>query len=218
VIKARTLAPFAWCVAGLVVFLVAASVRLVAEGRAELAMSDACSAKADSMGAIAHARAAAAAYVPGASHQDLAYRKLRSIAEESEAKGDTEAALFAWRSIRAASIGSRSLFTPRTRERETAGIAVARLSAALQAGTAPAQKAGGPTTRTRTDSLSLDLPPQLPWSALVVAGVALWVAGGVWLTARGWDGEGRLRAGALRKPLALAVAGAVVWLLGLWLA
>jgi len=191
----------------------------MSEGRAELALSEASSAKGDAVAAIVHARAAAAAYVPGASHQGIAFRRLRAIAEESEAKGDTESALFAWRSIRAVSIGSRSLFTPGTREREAADAAIVRLSSALSAGTTSIHKGGvGTTPRMYSETLSAEPPPRLAWSALLLAGVALWLAGGVWLTARGWDADGRIRGGVLKRALALAFAGALIWVTALLLA
>jgi len=156
-----------WCLAGVVVFVGGAALRVVSEGQAELAASDAAWRAGDTLGATVHARASARAYAPFAAHVARAYRRLHAIAENSEGKGEAEAALFAWRSIRASAIGSRSLVNSHDREREAADTAIARLSAAARPGSGP---------RASAAALAGDVPPHAGWAALLLLGVALWVA------------------------------------------
>src|SRR5262249_25311969 len=94
------------CLVGAAVLLGAAAFRVVREGRPELAASEAAWAAGDLLAATVHARAAARAYVPFAPHVPLAYQRLRAVAQDCEARGDVESALFAWRAIRTAAIGS----------------------------------------------------------------------------------------------------------------
>src|SRR6185436_8253579 len=121
---------------GAVVMLGSAALRVATVGRAELLASDNAWSAGDASEATVHARRAASAFVPGAAHVPRAYRKLREIAEQSEARGDPEAALFAWRAIRAAAIGSRSWLTAHDGERASADAAISRISAAIRAASA----------------------------------------------------------------------------------
>jgi hypothetical protein len=197
----------------------AAAARLIVEGRSELASSEAAWAAGDSFGAAAHARAAARAYVPYASYVRSAYRKLRFIAVQSEARGDPEAALFAWRAMRAAAIGSRTVLGAHDRERAAADAAIARLSSTsgvrpTMAG-ASSDEPGRPSTPAL---LAIEVPPRSGWGGLLLGGVALWVAGWMRLTKRSWNDEGRLDVRELKVCLALAATGVTAWVGALFLA
>jgi hypothetical protein len=204
-----------WWVAGALIMLGSAAIRVGMEGRAELAASDTAWSAGDASEATVHARRAALAFVPGAPHVAGGYRKLRQIAEESEARGDPEAALFAWRAIRAAAIGSRSWLTAHEAERASADAAISRISAA-RSGTA--RPPGSPeTSRAYRAMLSADAVPSMVWGLLLLSGAGLWAAGGVRLGRRGFDIEGRLQAREARAAGMLAAAGLVVWFAGLLL-
>lgn len=96
--------------------------------RALSACDDALRAK-DRPTATARAREAATWYVPGAPHVPAAYARLVHIARTSEAEGDRESALLAWRAVRTAIVDSG--FAIRTHEAELAAAnrAILRLSA-----------------------------------------------------------------------------------------
>jgi len=217
----------AWCFAGVFLFLGAAAARVLSDGRSDLAASDAAWATGDMIGATVHARAAARAYLPFAPHVGRAYLRLRTIAQSSEGRGDVETAIFAWRAIRAAAIGSRSLLTSHERQREVADAAIARLSAAPTNAT-PFRRAGAEASLTYIAANGDQVPPRPLWGALLLVGAALWAYAGFRLTSRTspsrvWNVEGRLREGWLRTAevrmlFAMAVAGLLVWWVALFMA
>jgi hypothetical protein len=194
--------------------LVAAGLRLVTEGRAELIASDASWQNGDAIAAAVHARGAARAYVPGAEHMHLGYERLREIAETSERKGDVESALFAWRAISSAATGSRP-FAAASGARARAEASVARLTAAVLASGRPpfsGRRAGAAET-----SADEDLVPRAGWAVLLLGGAALWCGAGVRLAARGFGDDGRMVTAELRIAGAMASAGLVAWVVGLLL-
>ena len=199
----------------LLALLAAASVRLVADGRAELAASEAAWKKGDGVGAAVHARNAARAYVPGAAHMELGYERLRGIAESSERRGDTESALFAWRAILSAATGSRPFSAASSEARAAAEAAVARLSAAvLASGRTPS--AGRRATAAEA-TVAADVAPRLGWGALLLVGAGLWWGAGLRLTSRAWSSDGRVVPAQARIAAVMALAGFAAWLGGLLL-
>src|SRR5439155_22857599 len=123
-----------------------------------------------------HARSAARAYVPLAPHVPAAYRRLRTIAQDCEGRGDVEAALFAWRAIRSAAIGSRSILTAHDRQRQVADEAIVRLSTSMRGRSISSDHP--PDAARLASALASEAPPRAAWGALVVAGVALGLVAG----------------------------------------
>lgn len=205
-----------WWGLGAVVVLGSAALRESMDGRAELVASDLAWSSGDAAGATVHARHAAWSFVPEAAHVPRAYEKLRQIAEQSEARGDTEAALFAWRAIRAAAIGSRSWLTSHDAERDTADAAISRISVALRsASSAMRPTPSSETSRAYRTMMAADPAPPLGWGLLFLAGAGLWVMVGIRLARRGFDAEGHLVSREARTTAALAVSGLAAWLAGL---
>jgi hypothetical protein len=196
--------------------LTAAGVHLVAEGRSELAASDAAWKKGDGIGAAVHARSAARAYVPGASHMDLGYERLRIVAQTSERKGDVEAALFAWRAFLSAATGSRPFGAARGEDRAAAEASVARLSAALSA--AGRTPSGGRRAPAVESPVTAELVPRAGWGVLFLGGAALFFGAGARLASRGWGRDGRPVPAEVRVAVVMAVAGFAAWLACLLLA
>jgi hypothetical protein len=208
----------------LVLFAVgAAALRVILEGRAELASSEAAWTSGDIAGATIHARAAARAYVPLAPHVASAYGRLRSIAKDCESRGDVESALFAWRAVRAAAIGSRSFLTAHDRQRQAADAAIARLSSASRALPTPSDSAvEDGSAKSRSDR---EPPAGTGWALLLLAGVALWVVAALRVTSgvgiasgAGSPEHEELGLVDLRMPIALASVGLVVVWIALFLA
>src|SRR5262249_23560641 len=147
---------------------------------------DAAWARGDLVGATVHARTAARAYVPFAPHVVEAYGRLGVIAQNCEERGDIQSALFAWRAVRAAAIGSRSIAFGNDAQRKLADLAIARLSVASQPG--PSNSRDGADTAARyASALAAAVPPRAPFDAFFVAGAALWVAAAIALTRKGAD-------------------------------
>jgi hypothetical protein len=204
----------AWWLAGGVALVCASAIRVLSEGRAELARSETAWESGDVAGATVHARAAARAYLPFASHVDVAYGRLRTIAHASEGRGDVESALFAWRAIRAAANGSRSFLTDHARQRDAADAAISRLSSRARA--IPMAPAGG-----GDDGTKLAPPPESPrpsWGALLLVGAALWVGAGFRIASGQWNAHRKFELRELRVPIALASAGLVISWIALFLA
>ena len=106
-----------------------ACAREASVGPAEMAAADAAAAKADWPAAIAHARSAAEAVLPGASWPELALRKLQGIGSAAEARGDRDTALLAYGAMRTAAV--TGLPWPRRDPwRALADAGLARLAAA----------------------------------------------------------------------------------------
>jgi len=199
-----------------VAVLVAASVRLVGEGRAALAASDAAFAQGDVTAAVVHARSAARAYVPFATHTEQGWLKLREIAQKSERRGDTEAALFAWRALLSAATGTRPFSTVTDQARADAEASVARLSAASLASTHAGSR-GKREPGVESAMTAADLVPRVGWGALLLTGACLWWGAGLRLTSRGWGTDGRLVQREVRVAGGMAFAGLLAWLTGLLL-
>jgi hypothetical protein len=192
-----------------------ASVRLVGEGRASLAASDAALAERNFMAAAVHARAAARAYVPWAAHMEGGVLTLRDIAETSERQGDTEAALFAWRALLSAATVTRPFSPVGDQVRANAEASIARLSAE----TMPAVRAGrGDRARAAESSITTAaVVPEGGWGALLLAGACLWFGAGRRLTSRGWGSDGRIVPKEIRVGVGIALVGLLGWLTALLL-
>jgi hypothetical protein len=195
--------------------LAIAGLRLVGEGRAALLASDAALSQGNVTGAVVHARHAARAYVPFAAHVEQGFLKLRDIALNSERRGDTEAALFAWRALLSAAAGTRPFGGVTDRARADAEASVARLSVELRA----LARSGPRVTREPEGESAFsaaDVVPRIGWGALLLAGACLWWGAGLRLTSRGWGTDGRLVPGEVRIAGGMAFAGLIAWLTGLF--
>jgi hypothetical protein len=187
-----------------VLALGAMTFRVVRDGEAALAESDAAFNRGDLANAVLHARRAAVAYAPGAPHTRAALARLRAVAVGSEGVGDAASARLAWGAVRAAAVETRSFVEPYAKEREEADRALAR----LQLEPPPAD----PLARTRAvararEALARIPGPSAAGSLFLLVGFALSGGGLGWVAARGLTREGRL----IPRPFAL---GAAVFALG----
>ncbi|HEX5099309.1 MAG TPA: hypothetical protein VFV94_07400, partial [Polyangiaceae bacterium] len=78
--------------------------RVVRDGEAALAESDAAFNRGDLASAVLFARRAAIAYAPGAPHTRAALARLRAVAVGSEGAADVASARLAWGAIRSAAV------------------------------------------------------------------------------------------------------------------
>lgn len=121
-----------WTVVGLVAVVVSgvvsvAIVRELAIGERENAAADVDARRGDWPGAIAHARSAAEALVPGSPWPSRAFRRLESIGHDAEVRGDAPTALLAYGSMRAA-LEACSPWSSQADWRERADSGLARLA------------------------------------------------------------------------------------------
>jgi hypothetical protein len=168
--------------AALVPVLVAlVTLRTLSRGEAELAASDQAFAAGEPTLALRHARRAALAYVPGASHVDAAYARLRAVAASAERDRDPVLAASAWEAVRVAAQESGHLWRPRARELEQADGNLARLR-----GLSPAEWKAlrAPEVPRPFGSLLLGAGFVLAVLCLIAVCASAWSASGRWRPAR----------------------------------
>lgn len=179
--RARTLA---LVVAGLLALGLPVVLRAWFDGRAALAAAgEASSPEA----AIVQLGRAARWRVPLAGHDELARARLEAIADTAEQAGDLELALVAWRELRGALLGTRSVAVvdPDQLARANAGI--------VRGMVAEAHASGRPDARERWQA-ELDAAPARDTLASRIAALlfALWLASLVGFVLRGLNADGRL--------------------------
>lgn len=186
--------------------LAAAAVRVVIEGRSAIADGDTALADKRPADAIAAWESAARWYLPLAPHVDAAYGRLRDFAS-------TKNSIAAWRSIRSAALATRHLWQPHGDDLAEANQKIAEL-AATDGDRAPAgDQDPAAYTRWQAALLATDTRPSSGSAVLAIAGIASWLAGmGLLIRRSGGPKPG------LRIPGAIAVFGALAWVLGLYTA
>lgn len=191
--------------------------RALIQGRAELSAAVALR-DGYREGAIAHARRAASWYLPFAPHVEGAYRELADLAMASEREGDRETALYAWRSIRAASKSTRWLIEPHLRERRRADAAIARLSSEER----PSSVSERPVSardleRLHAGLLAKEEGPHPAWVLVLLLGLIGWGGGGGVLLSRGMTADGQLVREVAAKAGVAVVVGMLAFVWGLWM-
>jgi hypothetical protein len=205
-----------WGLAVAGVVAAAASTRVILAGETEIAASTAALKAGDAREAIVHARRAAGWYAPGAPHVRVAYQRLVVLATTAEGLGDRDTALYAWNAVRSSSLETRWLVTPHADDLARADQAIARLHAAAPR---PPGTRVDPTEvilARELEALSRDDAPRVGWVVALVAAFACWCGGAVWVVRRAVDATGRLVLSRATPGLAVAVGGALLWLLAVW--
>jgi len=198
----------AWRVAVLAALVLVAVVaivtaREVAIGRGEIAMADAASAKSDWAEAIAHARAAAEALVPGSPWPERGWQRLEAIGHDAEARGDDDTALLAYGAMRAAAMATKGPGSGWHRRRDQADEGLARVAASRRDPTGPHV-----TAEAMLDAMRSEETPAT-WMLVTLAAAALAMIGG--LARLAWLGEDAARARVAQGVAAVGfVAYAVV--------
>lgn len=196
----------------------ALATRVFVDGRAALAEGDAAVTASDLPTAIARWRRAARWYAPLAPHVEGAYQRLGALATEAEARGDEVTALEAWRAIRSSILATRWVVISRPALLERANGRIAALMARAEGAAADPGKTEPERAAWHLALLARDEAPSVPWTLLALAGLALWIGGGVHLAWRGFTADDRLDLRpAVRAGLCVLV-GLVAWGLGLYLA
>jgi hypothetical protein len=192
--------------------------RVLFEARAELAAGVADEQRDAIDDAIPHFRRAARWYVPGSPFVASALSRLRSTALDAEETGDSERALSAWRSIRAAILSTRSFYTPHSDRVAEANDHIATLMASFDP---PPIDAGKSPETLREEHLRLleDVPgTNLAGSFLALLGFAVWVGAAFAFGERGIDDQDRFVPRIAGRLFAVIVVGFGLFVVGLYLA
>jgi hypothetical protein len=200
------------------VLLVVIAVRVALSSRAELAQGEELSARGDVEASVAHYRRAARWYVPFGPSNEAALDALERIGHDAETAGDLQLALSAYRSIRAASLGSRSFYVPYADRLHAADEHIASLMARLP----PPPIDAGTTEDERRDAhlalLEAPVGPSPWWSIVALVGLGTWVASAFLFATRAFGDDDRLVGREARRWGTLFLVGLCMFVLGLGLA
>ncbi len=198
--------------AGFSAVLIAAALtgRVVLEGQAELAESDAAFDQGQLLSSLEHARRSATLYAPGAPHVSSAYQRLTAIALGAESAGQPKLAFLAWQAERSAALESRHVFVPRRSELERANRNLARLEALAREA-----KDGerGQTQARALSRLDADEAPAPGWIAVMGVGFLMALTGLALAAFRGVRPNGQRSLLGARMGLVLFAIGAACWTL-----
>ncbi len=205
---ARLLRRVALFLLGVVAVGAALTARVVLEGQAELAKSDASFDSGDLRPALEHARRSATLYAPGAPHVDRAYERLTAIALGAEASGQPKLAFLAWQAERSAALESRHLWIAHTSELERANQNLARLEVSARGAT---DAESGKLEQQAQGRLADDNAPDPAWIAVLGAGFLLALGGLGLFSFQGVDRAGHVSPRRAQLGVALFVLGAACW-------
>ncbi len=188
-----------------------ATVMQLRAGSRAITDSDAALARADRPAAIAAARAAAEAVVPGSPYPTWGYRRLETIARDAEIHGDDETSTGAWRAMRAAALSTRGVGVMTGGWLAMANDGIARVGARGWSGpdAAKLQSDVRPTEQALLETLKReDTPPTLTFVILAVGAASFF--GGV---ARILGSADATSWRAARRPAVMAAIGLVLYIL-----
>jgi hypothetical protein len=200
------------------VVLLVLGVRVALSSRAELTQADELAGRGDVAASVAHYRRAARWYVPFGPSSEAALDALAEIGSDAENAGDTQLALSAYRSIRAAALGSRSFYVPHAERLREANEHIAELMASLPP---PPIEAGSTVDERRAAHLALleaSVGPSPGWSFVALAGLTTWVVAAYLFATRAFGEDDRLVGREARRWGTLFLAGICLFVLGLGLA
>ena len=187
-----------------VLALGAMTYRVVRDGEAALAESDAAFNRGDLPNAVLYARRAAIAYAPGAPHTGAALARLRAVAVGSEGAGDAATARLAWGAIRASALETRHVATPYAAELEEANGALARLGSGVAGDRLAAER--------EAKKLLARVPGPAPLGSLLLVVGFVGAAAGLWIVAvRGLTREGKVLSRGMLLGLGVFALGAACW-------
>ncbi len=204
----------AWATVVFVAGCVLATVTVVEvrAGARAIERSDEALSRADRPAAIAAARDAAQALVPGSPYPTLGYRRLEAIAKDAEIHGDDGDASSAWQAMRAAALSTRAIGVATADWLDEANAGIARIgSRAASGGPDVAKRADDvrPSEQALLATLKRDDTPSTLGFALLAAGGAAFF-GGLGLLA--WRaGHERLTWSRARLPAFSAAVGLLAY-------
>ena len=190
------------------------TLRAVVGGEREIALSTSALEAGDPAAAVAHARAAAHWYVPGAPHVRVSYARLKAIGEEAERRRNWEVALAAYRSISSASHATRWVVTPHRAEAQAAAENEARVEAKLR-------ELAPPNVESGEREVSPSQVPNEDVSFLryvLAGGFGSAILGLLLLLRRGLDESGQIAWKRAAPGLAITLVGTLAYVASLVLA
>jgi hypothetical protein len=200
------------------VVLLALAVRVIGGARAELAEARALDGHGDPAVAISHYRRAARWYAPLSPYPEEALARLAEIGTHAEDAGDTDLALSAWRSIRAATLGSRSFYVPYEDRLHEADRHIAALMARLPPPPIEVRRSVEEREAAHLALLEAEVGPSPFASFAALVGLGTWIAAAFLFATRAFGDDDKIVSREARRWGGVFLGGMVLFLVGLWLA
>lgn len=200
------------------VILLALAVRVIGSARAELAEARTIDGRGETAQAVAHYRRAARWYAPLSPYPDEALTRLAEIGADAERAGDVDLALSAWRSIRAATLGSRSFYIPYEDRLHEADHHIAALMARLPPPPIDVRRSVEEREAAHLALLEADAGPSALPSLVAIVGLATWIAAAFLFATRAFGDDDQLVPREARRWGGVFALGLGLFVIGLWLA
>ncbi len=200
------------------VVLLALAVRVIGSARAELAEARALDGHGDTALSISHYRRAARWYAPFSPYPEEALGRLAQIGDEAESSGDVDLALSAWRSIRAATLGSRSFYVPYEHRLHEANRHIASLMAQMPPPPIELRRTIAEREAAHLALLEADTGPAAFPSVVALFGLAMWIAAAFLFATRAFGDDDKLVPREARTWGGAFIVGLGLFAIGLWLA
>jgi hypothetical protein len=203
---------------GLLVALAVLLVRVAVDGRAALRAGESAEARGEPGEAVGHYLDAARFYLPGSSTVRRALDHLDRLARTAESAGEPGAARPPLEAIRAALLGTRSLYTPHAARLPDVERRLATIYAQLEDPRVDPGASLEARTAWHASRLARHPGPTVGYVLLALFGLALWLGGAVGFMRRGLDAGLRLRRGPALAAGIFFVIGFALFVTGLRLA
>lgn len=183
----------------LALLVIAATGRLLVDGRRSFAAAKRSLVAGDRVAAAADLEDAIRAYVPGSPYPGLAIRELGILAKAEEMRGAPEEGAALWERMRQSILCTRHVTQPNESALELAEREIARLGAAES----DASPAPHPSRVARPSD------PSALASVLLFAGLLVWIGGAAFLCLTPPERAG---SGLRRSALVACVIGSLLWM------
>ena len=196
---------FAMIVLALFAFAIVTTGRAYVESNTELETAGEHLREGRPTRAVEHYRRALRWSFPSSPYEAQAVAGLESIAQKSEAAGDRDLALLAWRSIVGGLHASRWLYSRPHPAVDRAKDRIARLHALGRPAGVDANLTTERVAAEHRELLDATRRPSPLWASVLLLGFGAWIVSLMLLVGRGFDRAGRLHGSRARAPLWAAV-------------
>jgi hypothetical protein len=208
----------AFTAGGLLVGLLVVTGRVAVDSRAALRAGTAAEGRGENPEAIRRYLDAARLTLPGSPWVRQALERLDGLAGRAEREHDGTTARRALEAMRAAILGTRSFYTPHAERLPAIDARLARLYAEAEDLRVDPAATGEARVAWHAARLARRPGPSLPFAALALAGLGLWMGAAAGFVRRGLDAGLRLRRGPALAAGALFAVGLTLFIVGLRLA
>lgn len=203
----RSLKPWAIALAIALLPIVVVGTRAIRTARTELEAGRLDEEQGNFVRATEHYRRAMRWTFPFNPYPEQGALALHELAGRLEIEGDVRGALLAWRSIAGSAAATSSFWKTESSIRTEAVDAIVRLSKSPDVERPSTVRATSPDAFASSGSAW--------WGTILLLGFAGWVAGLGWTASRGFDATGRFHWTMARRSVVTALAGLVLFILGM---